>query len=251
MAEGGGPGALVRSGQRRDHRRGGEPGLLRLAALALLGHCGAGVLAGPHAAGLPASSASSACCHSSRSTRRKWLLSRTSRNGTPLAILVSQMTIRGLGSCSARARSKARRHGVDVVAVDPLGVPAEGLELGQQRLEAQHLGRGAVGLHVVDVDDGDQVVELVVPGRHRRLPDRALVELAVGEQAVDEGRRLLALQRQAEADRERQAVAQRAAADLDRRACRRPWPTSAAGCRRCRRSPAPPRAGCPASISTA
>ena len=98
--------------------------------------------------------------HSSASTRMKWVFSRASRNGTPLPILVSQMIMRGWRPGAARAASKARDDAVEVVAVDALGEPAEGLELVAKRLEAQHLGRGAIGLLVVDVDDGDQVVEL-------------------------------------------------------------------------------------------
>ena len=71
----------------------------------------------------------------------------------------------------------------------------------------------AVGLLVVDVDDGDQVVELPVGGRHDRLPDRALIELAVGEEHVDAvGRALRQPERHADADRE--AEAERAARHL-------------------------------------
>ena len=96
-------------------------------------------------------------------------------------------------------------------------MPAERREPVLQRLEAGHLGRWTVGLLVVDVDDADQVIELVVARRPGALPDRALAQLAVREQAVDEGVRLLALQPQAEPDSERQPVAERAAGDLHAR----------------------------------
>src|SRR5438128_1435383 len=56
---------------------------------------------------LLSSSASRASFHSCCSTRRKWLFSRVSRNGTPLAICVSQMITRGRFSVSVRAASKA------------------------------------------------------------------------------------------------------------------------------------------------
>ena len=40
----------------------------------------------------------SASCHSCGSTRMKWFFSRSSRNGTPLPIMVSQMIIAGLAA---------------------------------------------------------------------------------------------------------------------------------------------------------
>ena len=147
----------------------------------------------------------------------KWFFSRVSRKGTPLPISVSNRITRGL-----RFRERARpvegvEHRGQVVAVDALHVPAEGGPLVGQRLEAEHLARRAVGLLVVDVDQADQVVEPVVRGAHRRLPGRALVELAVGHRVVDEGRVLLLLQPQRHADADRQALAERAAGDLHAR----------------------------------
>src|SRR5262249_53499931 len=65
--------------------------------------------------------------------------------------------------------------GADVVAVDLLGEPAERLPARRQRLEVEHLG-GRPGLLVaVLVDDGDEVVELVLLGGHGRFPDLPLV----------------------------------------------------------------------------
>ena len=110
--------------------------------------------------------------------------------------------MRGFGSVEVAGRVEGRDQGIDVVAVDALHVPAERLEARCERLEARHLGGRAVRLLVVDVDDADQVVELPVAGRPGAFPDGALAELAVGEQAIDEGLRLLALQPEAEPDRE-------------------------------------------------
>lgn len=110
-----------------------------------------------------------------------------------------------------------RDQSIDIVAVDPLRVPAEGLPFRREGLEAGDLGRWAVGLLVVDVDDADQVVELPMRGGERRLPRRALAELAIGEQVVDESAGPLALQPEAEADGDGEAMSQRAAADLDAR----------------------------------
>ncbi len=107
--------------------------------------------------------------------------------------------------------------GGEIIAVDALRGPAEGFHLRHQRLEGHHAVARAVGLLVVDIDDGDQVVELVVGGAHQRLPHGALVELAVGEQGVDEGGRGLALQAQRVAHGDGQALAERAAAHLHAR----------------------------------
>ena len=59
----------------------------------------------------------------------------------PLAILVSQITMRGFGSWSAR-RIERLHERVDVVAVHALHVPAERREAVLQRLEAGDLEAG-------------------------------------------------------------------------------------------------------------
>src|SRR3954469_6899075 len=120
----------------------------------------------------------------------------------------------GLRLSQRTCRIERRHERVDVVAVHALNVPAERLEPLVQRLEAGHLARRAVGLLVVDVDDADQVVELEMTGRPGALPDRALAQLAVREQAIHEGVRLLALQPEAEADGERAPAAAAAAGEL-------------------------------------
>ena len=103
---------------------------------------------------------------------------------------------------------------VDVVAVDALDVPAERRPFVGDRFDAQHPGGGAVGLQGVDVDHRGQVAQPVMACAHRRLPRRALVELTVGEEVEDPRRRTLVTQPQGHADRDGQAVAQRAAGDL-------------------------------------
>ena len=67
----------------------------------------------------------------------------------------------------------------DVVAVDDLGLPAEGRELAVDRVHVQDLLGGAGLLVVVAVDDQREVVELILGGRGGGLPVLALVELAV------------------------------------------------------------------------
>ena len=148
---------------------------------------------------------SSACCHSCGSTRRKWFFSRSSRNGTPLAILVSQMMTRGFGSASARAASKAATSASMSLPSTRCTCQPNASNFGASGSKFEHLARRAVGLLVVDVDDADQVVELAVAGRHRRLPGRALVELAVGEQVVDEARPTSCASARGHADGDRRA----------------------------------------------
>ena len=123
----------------------------------------------------------------------------------------------GFGSGLAFAASKAATTASRSLPSTRWVNQPKALSLSVERLEGHHLGRGAVGLLVVDVDDGDQVVELPVGRRHDRLPDRALVELAVGEQHVDAVRRALALQSERHADADRQAEAERAARHLHAR----------------------------------
>ncbi len=94
----------------------------------------------------------------------------------------------------------------------------EGAQLVGQRLEAHVLGQEALGEDLVVVDDEDDVVQLVVAGRHEGLPDGALVALAVAHEHVDHA---VAVVRSAEPHAQRAShgdardLAQGAAADLD------------------------------------
>ena len=104
---------------------------------------------------------------------------------------------------------------VEVVAVDLEHAPAEGLELLVERLQRHDLLGRAVEAEVVAVDERREVGELVVAGGHGGLPHRALVALAVAEHAVGAVRVLLHPGAQGDADREREAVAQRAGRAVD------------------------------------
>ena len=73
---------------------------------------------------------------------------------------------------------------VIVMAVHPDGVPAEGGELVIQGIGGHDVGGAAVDLEAVDVDDGAQVVQLVLGGGHEGLPNLALLNLAVPHQGV-------------------------------------------------------------------
>ena len=105
----------------------------------------------------------------------------------------------------------------DVVAVDPQRLPPERLPFVGDRFGAQDAFGGAVGLQGVDVDDGGQVVQVVVGGLQRCLPGGALVELAVGQQVEHPGRVALVAQPERHPGGHRQAVPQRAAGDLHTR----------------------------------
>src|SRR6185436_6618978 len=100
-----------------------------------------------------------------------------------------------------------------VVAVDLHGVPAEGAPLRGHRLHIQH--DAAIGLDAVAVVEGDHVVEAEMGGCHRRLPGRALLELAVRQLDEDAGRAPGEPQAQRHAEPHAEPVPERAARDLD------------------------------------
>ncbi len=121
---------------------------------------------------------------------------------------------------AGRSASWAPRVGgvdrLEVVAVDLLHVPAAGGGPRRQRggVPLVH-GRPALA-EPVDVDDRDQVVELGVAGVLEGLPHRSLGELGVA--AEDPDPQLGALQPlggERDADRDRQALAERAGGDVD------------------------------------
>ena len=115
-----------------------------------------------------------------------------------------------------------RREAVDdgaqrgrVVAVDVVGVPAEGAPALLERREVEHVARVAERLLAVDVDDRDEVAEPVVGGEHHRLPDRALVALGVAHEHERAPRAARELRGERRARRDREAVAERAGGEVD------------------------------------
>ena len=125
-------------------------------------------------------------------------------------------------------RDDAGRHALDgvgpvegledlaqVVAVDDLGLPAEGGELAVDRVHVQDLLGGAGLLEVVAVDDQREVVELILGGRGGGLPVLALVELAVAGHDVGVIALLVDPGRQRMADADREPLAERAGRRLD------------------------------------
>src|SRR5215472_11368618 len=83
------------------------------------------------------------------------------------------------------------------------GMEAEGAPLVCHGIHPNR-GFGKVPLlDAVSVDDHDQIIELIVPGRHRGLPVRSLLELSVARKHVDAPSHLLhaAGERRSNADR--------------------------------------------------
>ena len=106
--------------------------------------------------------------------------------------------------------------GVEIVAVQLDGVPAEGAGAGGVGGAVPAEVRLAALAETVHVEDADQVVELVVRRLVERLPDGALGHLAVAEHdpdAIGQLVEVLAVQRHADADG--QPLAERAGGDID------------------------------------
>src|SRR5216117_354581 len=109
---------------------------------------------------------------------------------------------------------------VRVVAVDLEDGPPERLPLRDDGLEVHDLRHEIVELDLVVVEDDAEVVERVggpaeLRRRHRRLPHLPLLDLAVAEDAVDARRSGAELEPERHAERDRQALAERARRRLD------------------------------------
>ena len=127
------------------------------------------------------------------------------------------LALLGLGDDDRRLALGLARLGVGgvdrvvVVAVDRDRVPAERLGAADVGLEVPADHRLAGLAEPVDVDDRRQVVELLVRGVLERLPHRALGHLGVAAQAPGPERQAVEpLAGQRDADRDRQALAERA-----------------------------------------
>ena len=99
-------------------------------------------------------------------------------------------------------------------------LPAEGLELRADVIETGYVTNVAVNLQVVVVDDGNEIVKMVVGGEHGRFPDLPLLDFAVAEQREDAALgAAVALLVNAHAERDargnREPLAKRSGRDLD------------------------------------
>ena len=131
------------------------------------------------------------------------------------------LALDGVGDDDARAGALGlgkRNGGIkrrDVVAVALDDVPAERLPFLRQRVGRHDVVDGAVELDVVAVDDGNEIVELKLRRAHGRLPDGALVELAVAHDGVGVAVKPLELHAERHALRGAEADAERAGRHVD------------------------------------
>src|SRR3989338_677008 len=107
---------------------------------------------------------------------------------------------------------------VVIVSIDFGHVPAEGLELVQHGHDIHDVFDGSINLELVPVQDGHEVVQLVVRGRHGGLPNLSLLALAVAQHAVHPPRLLVEFGGQCHAHGHGQALSKGSRAGLDSRA---------------------------------
>ena len=115
------------------------------------------------------------------------------------------------------------QHVGDVVAAALDHVPVERAPFLGQRLDPHDVFDVAVDLLVVVVDDAAEMVEPVMGGEHRRLPDLTLLLLPVAHHAIDPARMVVDARRHGDAAAHRESLPERAGRDLDagRVMCRR------------------------------
>src|SRR5579875_321995 len=80
---------------------------------------------------------------------------------------------------------KSSKDGGDIVAVDPLSVPAKSRPLVHDRLDIHYLLRGAVGLLIVVIDEGHEIVQAVMGSSQGRFPGGPFLEFSIGKQTKD------------------------------------------------------------------
>ena len=100
---------------------------------------------------------------------------------TPFPLIVCAIRADGLPAVQGTASERVVDLGV-VVAVDLADCPTEVAPLVGQRFEVQDLFDAAETLYLVVIDDGHEIVELVVRGKQCGLPRRAFVAFAVAQQ---------------------------------------------------------------------
>ena len=72
-----------------------------------------------------------------------------------------------------------------VVPIDLANMPAEGAPLISHGLGIHHLIGPAIDLLSVAINDGNQIIHLIVGGSHRCLPYLPLIALSIAEENVD------------------------------------------------------------------
>src|SRR6266571_2360498 len=101
------------------------------------------------------------------------------------------------------------------MSVDARDRPAKGLPLAGERLEVQHLFRGADALDLIVVDNGNHRVQLMMAGEQRCLPGRALVAVALRENAENIVSMSAKPMPERKSDRKPKAMPERAGAHVD------------------------------------
>src|ERR1019366_4556341 len=101
------------------------------------------------------------------------------------------------------------------VAVDDFYGPAEGAPFLIERLVAANVAGASADLKRVVINDGSEIVEVVVPGGHRGFPVRTFGQFAVTEQREDAIRRGVHFSGDRHAGGNRQTVTERAGVHLD------------------------------------
>ena len=101
------------------------------------------------------------------------------------ALALDRVPQDALGYAGRVRRGQSRLNGVQVMAVDLVQIKAESLYLGGQVAQGHDLVVAAVDLQAVVVDDDRQIVQLVVSGGHKCLPNLPLLALAVTQQGKD------------------------------------------------------------------
>src|SRR5262245_58219584 len=119
-----------------------------------------------------------------------------------------------LAPVRARGGERLEQRG-NVVARALDHVPVERAPLVAKRLDSHDVLHVAIDLLAVVVDDPAQVVELVVRGEHRRLPDLPLLLLAVPHHAVDPARVLVDARGHRHPAAHRESLPERAGRHLD------------------------------------
>ena len=139
-----------------------------------------------------------------------------SAGGKPLPFTVWQMIAVGrpivagdLAQCAAQC--------ADVMAVQLFHHKAEAAPLVRKRFQRQHIVSRPVALQFVVVDQRHEIIQPVLGGAHRRLPDRTFVDFAVAEQHEGAIGTSAHPRGQRKPDADRQAMAERAGRGLDAR----------------------------------
>jgi hypothetical protein len=77
------------------------------------------------------------------------------------------------------------RQVLGVMPVDFQHIPVEGSVFIRERIDVHHLAHPAVNLEIVLVNNAAEIIQLIMPGSHRRFPDAAFLLLSVAHDAVD------------------------------------------------------------------